>query len=97
MLLFLGFWLCLNPQRGSSLRHLLTHNAGSKGAWTYCEEDSTETKFVFHRSSKDKPSKSTAKSAAKRKDASTTVKQHKGAGTAAVSPKAGRKRKGAKK
>eukprot|EP00891_Asterochloris_glomerata_P002411 jgi/Astpho2/2411/Aster-x1075 len=73
------------------------HFPGSKGAWTYCEEDSTGTKFVFHRSSKDKPSKSTAKSAAKRKDASTTVKQHKGAGTAAVSPKAGRKRKGAKK
>ena len=81
-----------------SLRHLLAHDAGGKGAWTYCEEDSTETTFVFHRISKDKSSKTTAKPSAKRKDASTGVnKQHKGAGTAVVSPKSDRKRKGAKK
>ena len=78
------------------LRHLLACNAGSKGAWRYCEEDSTERNFVFHRNSKENSSKTTAKSSAKRKAASTNVKQQKGAGTAAVSPKSDRKRKAAK-
>ena len=86
-----------SPARVFPLRHLLAHNAGSKGAWTYCEEESTETNFVFHRNSKEKSSRNTAKSSAKRKDASTNVKQHKGAGTAVVSPRTDRKRKGAKK